>query len=140
MKEPLTEELLNELLESPSPDQFASRHDLQTPTLPEYLAQLLAEHGLVRSKVIREAGMNETFGWQVFKGERGCGRNKALALAFAMNLDLRETNRLLQAAGQNALYCKNRRDAIIIFCMEKGLTLRRTDEELYRFGEATICE
>lgn len=140
VKEPLTEELLNELLESPSPEQFASKHDLRTPSLPEYLAQLLEEHDLVRAKVVREAGINETFGWQIFKGERGCGRDKALALAFAMNLDLRETNRLLQAAGQSALYCKNRRDAIIIFCMEKGLPLRRTDEELYRFGEATICQ
>ena len=113
---------------------------MQAPTLSEYLQWLLANHGLVRSKVIREASLNETFGWQIFKGERGCGRDKALALAFAMNLDLRETNRLLQAAGQSALYCKDRRDAIIIFCIEKGLTLRRTDEELYRFGEQTICQ
>lgn len=140
VKEPLTEELLCELLESPSPEQFTSTHNLQAPTLSEYLQWLLANHGLVRSKVIREAGLNETFGWQIFKGERGCGRDKALALAFAMNLDLRETNRLLQAAGQSALYCKDRRDAIIIFCIEKGLTLQRTDEELYRFGEQTICQ
>ncbi|WP_294374710.1 hypothetical protein [uncultured Slackia sp.] len=48
MKEPLTEELLCELLESPSPEQFTSTHDLQAPTLPEYLQWLLANHGLVR--------------------------------------------------------------------------------------------
>ncbi len=56
-----------------------------------------------------------------------------------MHLNLRETDRLLQAAGVNELYCKNRRDAIIIFAVNKGYSLQRTDEELYRFGEETIC-
>ena len=52
---------------------------------------------------------------------------------------VREANRLLQAAGSNGLYCKNRRDAIVIFCLERGHSLQKTDEELYRFGEETIC-
>ena len=30
------------------------------------------------------------------------------------------------------------RDAIIIFCLDHGYTLMRTDEELFRFGEETI--
>lgn len=49
-----------------------------------------------------------------------------------------EANRLLQAGGANELYCKNRRDAIVIFAISHGYTLQKTEEELYRFGEATI--
>ena len=45
---------------------------------------------------------------------------------------------MLQAAGHNELYCKTRRDAIIIFCIDKRYTLMHADEELYRFGENTI--
>ena len=63
-----------------------------------------------------------------------------LQLAFAMHLGLRETDRLLQAAGANELYCKNRRDAIIIFAVQKGMnSSKKANEELYRFGEETIC-
>ena len=62
-----------------------------------------------------------------------------LQLAFAMHLSLKEADRLLQAAGANGLYCKNRRDAIIIFCLDHGYGLQKTDEELYRFNEDTIC-
>ena len=40
--------------------------------------------------------------------------------------------------GANELYCKNRRDAIVIFAISHGYTLQKTEEELYRFGEATI--
>ena len=139
MKEPLTEELLDELLSSPSPAAFLSKANSSKRSLAEYLQQLLDEKGLQRSKVVHEAGLNDTFGYQIFKGTRKASRNKVLQLAFAMHLNLRETDRLLQAAGVNELYCKNERDAIIIFAVQKGYSLQKTDEELYRFGEETIC-
>lgn len=139
MKEPLTEELLQELLESSDPLRFAEKNNIGKRSLPEYLQQLLDEKGLVRSEVVRKASINETFGYQIFMGQRNASRDKILQLAFAMGLTLKEANRLLQAAGANELYCKNRRDAIIIFCLDKGYSLQKTDEELYRFGEETIC-
>ena len=139
MREPLTEELLEELLAAPDPEAFVDARRAKPLTLSGYLQRLLDEKGLERAFVVRAAGLDATFGYQIFVGQRGCGRDKALALAFAMGLDLRETGRLLQAAGANALYCKNRRDAIIVFCIDRGYSLKRVDEELYRFGEATIC-
>lgn len=139
MKEPLTEELLQDLLSSPYPKAFVDKNRISHRSLSEYLQQLLEEKNLERSKVVREAGINETFGYQIFKGTRKASRNKILQLAFAMHLSLRETDRLLQAAGLNELYCKTRRDAIIIFCVQKGYSLQKTDEELYRFKEETIC-
>lgn len=42
--------------------------------------------------------------------------------------------------GCNELYCKNRRDAIIIFCIDHGETLQTADEQLYAFHEDTITE
>ena len=83
--------------------------------------------------------MNPTFGYQVFVGTRGAGRNTVLQIAFAMHLSLRETNRLLQAAGANVLYAKNRRDVIIIYCLTHGASLMKANETLYGFGEETIC-
>lgn len=138
VKEPLTEELLDELLASPDPVKFAKKHRIGELTLAQHLSGLLDEKGLARIDVIRAAGLNETFGYQIFKGQRNPSRDKVLQLAFAMCLNLRETNRLLRIAGVNDLYCKNRRDAILIFCIDKGYTLRKTDEELYRFGEETL--
>ena len=139
MKEPLTEELLQELLDSSDPLTFAEKNHIGTRSLPRYLQQLLDEKGLVRSEVVRKAGLNETFGYQIFMGQRNASRDKMLQLAFAMGLTMKEADRMLQAAGSNELYCKNRRDAIIIFCLTRGYSLHKTDEELYRFGEATIC-
>ncbi len=139
MEEPLTEELLQDLLSSSSPELFLEQNDISKRSLSEYLQQLLQEKNLERAKVVRKAGINETFGYQIFKGTRKASRNKILQLIFAMNLSLKEADRLLQASGNNELYCKNRRDAIIIFCLEKGYSLQKTEEELYRFNEETIC-
>ncbi len=139
MKEPLTEELLEELLAAPDPVTFANERKITARTLPDYLQQLLDEKGMERADVVRKAGLNETYGYQIFMGQRHPKRNKLLQLVFSMELTLKEANRLLQAAGINELYCKNRRDAIIIFCLDRGYSLQRTDEELYRFGEETIC-
>lgn len=139
MKEPLTDELLSELLNSPNPEKFMSKHRVPERTLPDYLQQLLADKGLERADVVREAGLDATYGYQIFMGQRHPKRNKVLQIAFAMKCTLKETNRALQASGNNELYCKNRRDAIIIFCIDRGLTLHDTDDELFRFGEETIC-
>ena len=138
--EPLTEELLAELLAAPDPAVFADAHDLVHRDLATYLNELLLAKGRRRVEVVRAAELNETFGYQIFKGQRGAGRDTVLRLAIALGCNLVETRRLLQAAGVNELYCKDRRDAIIIFCIDRGYSLRRVDDELYRLGERTLGE
>lgn len=137
--ERLTEELLRELLEAPNIEAVLGNGAMVDRTLPGYLNALLEARGLKRSVVFRNAQLNETFGYQLFNGARGAGRNTLLQLAFGMALSLRETNRLLQAGDHAQLYSKDRRDAIIIFCLDRGYTLHRTNEELYSFNEETIC-
>lgn len=139
MSEPLTEELLDELLSTSSLDAYLEEHESRALSLAEYLQQLLDEKGLERSRVVRMANLNDTFGYQIFQGTRNPSRDKVLQIAFAMALTLRETNRALTAAGVSELYCKDRRDAIIIFCIDRGCSLQKVNEELYRFGERTIC-
>lgn len=139
MEEPDTEQMLNDLIDSPNPDAFARQNCHARRTLPAYLSVLLAEKGLSRPGVVRDAGINPTFGYQIFKGQRGASRNTVLQLAFTMGCTLKETNRLLQSASCNELYVKDRRDALIVASLVAGRTLVETDDELYRAGEETIC-
>lgn len=136
--ERLTEEVLQELLDAPSLDEFIDAHEFPAVTLPEFLERMLEKKGLKRSRVVRMADLNETFGYQIFTGARNPSRDKVLQIAFAMALSLRETNRALMAAGASSLDPKCRRDAIIIFCIDQGCSLQKVNEELYRLGEDTI--
>ena len=95
MKEPLTEELLGELLEAPDPAAFIDAHPAADRTLSGYLNELLAQKGLERADVIHAADLNETYGYQIFMGQRKPSRNKVLQIVFALGLDLREANSCL---------------------------------------------
>lgn len=136
--ERLTEEVLQELLDAPSLDEFIDAHEFPAVTLPEFLERMLEKKGLKRSRVVRMADLNETFGYQIFTGARNPSRDKVLQIAFAMALSLRETNPALMAAGASSLDPKCRRDAIIIFCIDQGCSLQKVNEELYRLGEDTV--
>ena len=139
MDEPLTNELLGELLSAPDPRAYLEKHETPTRVLSDYLQQLLAEKGMIQSKVVHDARLNRTYGYEIFSGAKeNPARDKMIAIALAMELTLTEANRVLQAAGKNGLYCKNRRDVIIIYALEHGYTLQRANEALYEFGEAII--
>ncbi len=141
MEEPLTEELLGELLSAPDPTSFIDERHPQARSLSSYLCELLEERGLERKDVVRESQLDSTYGYQIFTGQRTKpSRDKVLQLAFAMHLNLRETDRALQAAGASKLYCKDRRDAIVIFCLDRATTLTEANETLFKLGERALGE
>ena len=139
MEEPLTEELLNELLSSQDPAAYLGKHQPVQRDLASYLQELLESKGLERKDVVNESQINYTYGYQLFTGRRtNPARDMVLQIAFAMHLTLRETDRLLQAAGVSRLYCKDRRDAIVVFCLSRGLSLSETNETLFAYGERIL--
>ena len=139
-EERLTDELLERLLASATPEAYLDEAAGATEdrSLAEYAHALLEEKGIKRADAIRAAGLNSTFGYQIFQGTRRPARDSAIMLAFGMGCSLRETQRLLRLAGVAELWCRLRRDAIIIFCLEHGLTREQADDELFRLGEKTL--
>lgn len=135
---PVTDELLERLLKSLTPEEYLVDANLDERSLSEYLTHLREEKGLTRAQVIRASGVGVTFAYQVFSGERMPGRDNAIMLSFGLGATLRETQRLLRHAGVSELWSRNRRDAIIIYCIKQGLSREKCDDELYRMGEATL--
>lgn len=134
----LTEELLERLLSCANMDDYLQEAEPVDRSLAEYLHELLAAHGLKRAEVVRASGLNATVVYDIFAGKSKPGRDHAVMLAFGLGCNLRETQRLLRQAGVSELYCKIRRDAILIWCIENGLTRAEADDELYRLGEKTL--
>lgn len=138
-EERLTEELLEKLLASSTPEAYLSSSDATVDReLPSYLFELLEGHGMKRADVIRASGINATVVYDIFQGKSRPGRDHAIMLAFGLRCSLREAQRLLRLAGASELWCKFARDAIIIWCFEHGLTREEADDELYRLGEKTL--
>lgn len=110
------------------------------PTLSEWIRGSLERRGLARNVVIRESRLNQTFAYQIIAGTRRASRDKLLQLAFGMRLGRGETSELLERGGANPLSSGCRRDVVIAFCLERGLTLIACDDLLWSRGEPTICD
>ena len=107
-------------------------------TLAEHLAMLLEEKGLPKGAVIKQAEMNEIYGYQIFSGKRVPSRDKLLCLALGMHLTLEETQQLLKASSMAPLYPKNKRDSFIIFGIQHGQSVLEINNALYEANENTL--
>lgn len=136
----LTEDLLKRLLAANSLESYLVQPEVKAHQLTGYLLELLEGRGLKRADVVRGSGLNATVVYDIFSGKSKPGKDNAVMLALGLGCDLTETQRLLRLAGAERLWCKDRRDAILIWCIEHGLNREQTDDELYRLGERTLLK
>ncbi len=136
--ERMTEELLERLLASATPEAYLEQGQTIDYTLPAYLQTLLKAHNVNRADVIRASGINGTVVYDIFAGKSKPGRDHAIMLSLGLGCTLKECQRLLRLVGVSGLWCKSRRDAVVIWCIEQGLSRAQTDDELYRLGEKTL--
>ena len=139
-RELLTEELLDRLISSSDIQSYLDQDSTSNQTLTVFLETLREANNMKRSVLARESGLNPTVVYDIFSGKSRPGRDHAIMLSIGLNCDLRETQRLLRLAGVSELWCKQRRDAIIIWCIEHGFDLAATDDELQRLGERPLLQ
>ncbi|WP_296896207.1 XRE family transcriptional regulator [uncultured Megamonas sp.] len=96
-------------------------------TLSAYLDELLSQKALVKANVIKKSGLPVTYAYKIFSGQKHTARNRILALAIAMQLNIDETNHLLNHAEHSSLYARNPWDAIIMYALEKHLSVIETN-------------
>ncbi len=121
-------------------DDFLARNNnhMLDQSLSEYLNSLLSQKGLRRADVIHDADLDKGYVHQIFNGDKKPSREKLLSLAFGMHLTEEETQRMLKLAGHSELYARVTRDALILFAIQRGMSLTDTDKALYAKGLPTL--
>jgi len=102
----------------PAGDQFGD--GFLSDSIRDFFDQVFRERKLMRSDVIRDAGISRTYGYQILDGTRIGGRDYYLSVAIAMKLDLRTTQRMLAVTRSGGLHPLIKRDAAIIFAINHG--------------------
>lgn len=128
-----TEELMEILKQKKSIHAYFTEEidELEFASLAEYLELLLNEKGLRKSDVIKRSNMDKNYAYQIFNGNKTHpSRDKMIALAIGMGLNVLETRKLLKIAGACDLYPRNPRDSVIIFGLNNRLSLIDTNELL----------
>ena len=132
-----TVELENELLKTEQLEDFfdANQDNFRDFDLSKYLNWLIEEKNLSKAEVIRQSALDYVYAYHIFSGrKKKPARNKIISLALAMNLSLAETQRLLYYAEVEKLYVRNEWDSVIIFALEKNLSVSQTNDLLNEFG------
>ncbi len=111
-----TEDLMDSLAENSDLQSFMDENqcNFRKEDIAAYLQALLKEKHLRKSRVIRDAMLNEVYGYQIFSGTKIPRRDKMLCLALAMKLTLEETQKMLRDCGFSPLYVRHRRDCVIL--------------------------
>jgi hypothetical protein len=135
-----TEELINELQAATDIIKFAeeNKDELDAVTLSEQLDDFLKEYKKSKSDIIRDAGIDTTYGYQIFDGKKKPRRDKLLQLAFGFPLTVEQTNILLRAGGMSDLYVRSKRDAICMYCLQQRMLVNECNDMLFKAGEDTF--
>ena len=135
---PTTAKLLRMLETSPRRFQEQQLGERNDPSFHEYLNKLMEEHRYYAPSLVVGACISKTYVYQFINGERLPGRDIILRIGLAMELKIDEIQRLLTLAGKSVLYPRIRRDASILYCIRKKMSLDETNSFLEDLGEVPL--
>lgn len=128
-----TDELKHELQNAKDIGDYFEKYtsEMNVESLPEHLNQCLEKKNLSKADVVRGSNLTKAYVYQIFQGKRYPSRDKIIALAFGLTLDVDETQTLLKQAGYRELYPRNPRDALLLFSIANGQSIIDANELLY---------
>ena len=102
--------------------------------LNSYLKAIFAEKGMSTADVQKKSGIDRTYIYQIMDGTKHPGRDKIIAIAIASGMTLAECQRALEIAQEGILYAKSRRDSLMIYAINKKLSIMNLNGLLEEYG------
>ena len=133
-----TGDLLNKLTSTDSPEDLdlylEQIRDKYPKDLSSYIKTILSEKGMNTADMQKKSGIDRTYIYQIMDGSRNPGRDKIISIAIACEMNLAECQRALEIAQEGILYAKSRRDSLIIYAINKRLTIMELNSLLEEHG------
>ena len=139
MSEKTTDELFNEIKSNPDIENFiaANQAEFKQP-FHEYLRQLLRDRNLTVRDIADTLNLDRSYIHHIFSGAKKTSRERILAIARVMRLNLPETQYLLRYGGFAILYPRSPWDSVVISAIEHDMTFSEMNNFLDQLGELPI--
>lgn len=95
-----------------------------------FFYQMLDEKNISMKELMLKTNISQSHLYQIISGTKGVSRDKAILISTAMTLNLEQTQKFLELSHNSPLYPKVKRDAIIICCIEFGMSITEINEKL----------
>ena len=129
-----TKDLENILTKNEGNDLDSLLDKIDERDFVSYLNSLIRVSALSNAKIISLSNIERTYYYQILNGTRTPGKDKVIALALVLKLDLEKTNRLLKLSKNASLYPKIKRDAVIMYCLGNKYDVYKTNIYLLDHG------
>ena len=128
-----TSTMLRRLFKTKSLSAFIRQNEsgMVTEDFGEYVKTFCREKNITVEGLIKNTGIERTYGHQLVNGTRKPSRDKVLQFALAMELEPEKAQHLLRIADKSELYPRIKRDAVIIYALNNHLSFQKTQELLY---------
>lgn len=111
-----------------------SSKDFLSIPLNQYLKVLIEQKGFTKAQIIRDSGINRRFFFDILSGKRKPTRNYIIRLLHALQMPLKNIQWLLRATGYAQLYARDKRDCVIIYCINHQNSVKECNEMLEKIG------
>lgn len=140
MTEKSTDELRHEIKTATDMEDYLTRNQehLLKDSLSEHLHMLLTEKGLRRADVIRGSLLGRAYVYRIFAGDKIPSRDKLIALSFGLKLSEEEAQKMLKLSGNRELYARDERDALLLFALQRNMTIMDANGMLLDHGFAVL--
>ena len=132
-----TEKVLNKLEEAESITEFLEENKDQFVallTIGEYIKLELEKRKIKKQRVIDDSGISKRYFNQILAGEKTPNRRYIIRIFLSLDLELPDVQWYLKACDYNQLFVKNKRDAIIIYCINNKLPVVECNKMLNNVG------
>lgn len=113
-----------------------NRENFSNQTFAELLEQTLKENKVSKADAIKRSDLENHYAYEIFRGtkDKNLSRNKIIMLCIGMEADLEQTRKLLLKKHYAPLYAKDERDSIVIFGLQRKLSIIDINNLLYDKG------
>lgn len=136
----VTKEMTKQLASAMEYEEFyqSNKHNFNDMTLSEYLLALMEEKNLTTAQVVKNIGMGD-YVYKLVSGRKDHpSRDILIRLAFGMDMNQEEIAKLMRITHFHELDPRDKRDAAILFALQKSFDLDRTNEMLYNLQLKTL--
>lgn len=142
-KEPTTRTLDRELVQIDGSEEFERYWEKldqigKPESFRDYFFRLEKVQNIPDRELREKSGLERSYYCHIRDGSKRPGRDKIIRLCLAAGLDDDEARRAFEAAGVPFWYARDRRDAVIRFCLKKSKSVIETNFLLEEYGMELI--
>ena len=132
-----TGDLMNKLSSTDTPEDLNRYLEEIRNKYPKdfssYIKAILDQKGMSIADMQKKSGVDRTYIYQIMDGSKRPGRDKIIAIAIACEMNLSECQRALEIAQEGILYAKSRRDSLIIYAINKKMSIMELNSLLEEY-------